>query len=77
MHFRAWLFWHQHPGCARATIPATNTEFWFEKLRRNVERDKRVQSELRSAGWRVEVIWECETTKSLDSALDRILAAPE
>lgn len=31
---------------------------------RNVERDARKTAELRALGWRVEVIWECETRKA-------------
>jgi DNA mismatch endonuclease, patch repair protein len=54
-------FWHQHPGCKRATIPQSRQEFWPAKLNRNVERDSAVVSALKEAGWRVEIIWECET----------------
>lgn len=57
-------FWHLHRGCARMRIPH-NTErrgYWYEKLARNALRDDRVEAELRDAGWRVLVIWECETT---------------
>lgn len=36
-------------------------EFWREKFVRNVERDARKEGELRTMGWRVEIIWECET----------------
>lgn len=54
-------FWHQHPGCKRASMPKSRQEFWRVKLARNVERDFEVGSQLRSEGWRVEIIWECET----------------
>lgn len=54
-------FWHQHPRCKRATVPATRREFWIQKLRRNVERDKRVKNQLRRQGWRVITVWECQT----------------
>ena len=33
---------------------------WFEAIR-PMERDARVRSELEATGWRIEVIWECET----------------
>ena len=36
--------------------------FWQEKLSQNIWRDSRVQALLESMGWRVMVIWECETT---------------
>ena len=53
-------FWHRHPGCKRATIPASNTEYWNPKFARTVARDARNQGLLEAAGWRVLVIWECE-----------------
>ena len=54
-------FWHAHPGCRYAKIPATRREFWETKLAANVERDRRARDALLSAGWRVLVIWECAT----------------
>ena len=54
-------FWHRHPGCRYATTPATRQEFWSQKFQQNVLRDERVRIELAQAGWRVFVIWECET----------------
>lgn len=64
-------FWHRHPGCSRATTPHSNVEFWTSKLERNVERDEDVHSALVSLGWKVLVIWECET-KNTDALKDRI-----
>lgn len=58
-------FWHQH-DCQDGHRPKSNTSYWDEKLRRNVERDERVQAELKDMGWRVLVVWECETTHSDD-----------
>lgn len=54
-------FWHQHPGCKRATRPASSVEYWSAKLERNVARDQENQAELLGLGWNVVVIWECET----------------
>lgn len=52
-------FWHRHHNCQRTTIPATRREFWMEKFRCNMNRDRRVVRALRRAGWRVFVVWEC------------------
>jgi len=52
-------FWHQHLGCAKATLPATNREKWAAKLARNVERDGENLRALQEAGWRVATVWEC------------------
>jgi DNA mismatch endonuclease (patch repair protein) len=41
-------FWHGLCG-----LPKTNTEWWAEKFRRNVERDERQTRELQDMGWLV------------------------
>ena len=56
-------FWHGHEGCPRAKRPTTNIDFWKRKLAMNMERDKRFKSELQSQGWKVLVVWQCETRK--------------
>jgi DNA mismatch endonuclease (patch repair protein) len=55
-------FWHGHEDCPIARVPKTQTDFWTEKFAKNRARDLKVKSELESLGWRVVVIWECETT---------------
>ena len=73
-------FWHGHEGCQYYTVPKTNTEFWVDKVRRNKERDVKVQYELASMGWHCITIWECElkpkvrenTLESLAYTLNRI-----
>jgi DNA mismatch endonuclease (patch repair protein) len=54
-------FWHRHSGCPSASMPKTRAEFWSAKFATNVARDRRVEEELRASGWRVHVVWECET----------------
>jgi len=56
-------FWHQHPGCPAAKRPQSKLDYWTRKLDRNVERDRKQHDELKAAGWKVMVIWECETKK--------------
>ena len=53
-------FWHQHDGCRYAHIPKSRTEYWKAKFARNIERDKENEEALRSLGWNVLVVWECE-----------------
>ena len=73
-------FWHGHEGCRYYTIPKTNTEFWVNKVKRNKERDLKVQYELAAMGWHSITIWECElkpvkreaTLKSLAYTLNKI-----
>ena len=54
-------FWHGHPGCDKARLPRTNRRFWLLKRRANRARDARKSRELRALGYRVLVVWECET----------------
>jgi DNA mismatch endonuclease (patch repair protein) len=56
-------FWHLHPkqDCKDARRPKTNTAYWTPKLARNVVRDKELARELKRQGWKILVVWECET----------------
>lgn len=54
-------FWHRHPQCKFAYNPKSRVKFWQNKFIKNVERDKFVKKELRKEGWKVIVVWECET----------------
>jgi DNA mismatch endonuclease (patch repair protein) len=54
-------FWHQHQGCPKATMPKRNAAFWREKFEANRRRDAAKIEALRSAGFSVAVVWECET----------------
>ena len=73
-------FWHGHEGCRYYKTPKTNTEFWVNKVKRNKERDLKVQQKLAAMGWHSLTIWECElkpaqreqTLKSLLYTLNRI-----
>ena len=62
-------FWHRHPGCKKAANPSSHVDFWQEKFRGNVERDRRNESMLKSQGWNVIVVWGCET-KSHDNLVE-------
>ena len=65
-------FWHRHPGCKYATSPKTRVRFWEEKFEGNVVRDRRNDYALRELGWRVMVIWECET-RDCEAVAERIV----
>lgn len=55
-------FWHQHKGCKRGKrTPRSNVAYWRTKLVRNAKRDRMQLNDLRAKGWKVLVIWECET----------------
>ena len=67
-------FWHRHLGCKNATMPKTNTDFWAEKLAKNVANDEKHYSALRSAGWIVIVLWECQLEKNFDSTMNNVVS---
>ena len=56
-------FWHQHEDarCLDGKQPKSNQNYWAPKLSRNVERDAKNKASLEQQGWRVLIIWECET----------------
>jgi DNA mismatch endonuclease (patch repair protein) len=54
-------FWHQHKGCKRQTLPKTNTEYWHNKLKGNIVRQKKNINTLIEQGWHTIIVWECET----------------
>ena len=62
-------FWHQHKNCSRSTIPKTNKKYWIPKLKRNVSRFKENLNDLKSFGWKVFIIWECELKNKADARL--------
>ena len=52
-------FWHHH-DCGRFVWPKSNEEYWHKKITRNVERDQQNIKQLKSQGWNVITIWECQ-----------------
>lgn len=54
-------FWHRHPDCRYTTTPKTRQEYWLPKFAANIERDLRKEAQLQALGWRVLLVWECET----------------
>ncbi len=65
-------FWHRHTGCRRATTPKANRDFWLDKFATNRARDARAVRALRRMGFRVAVVWECQTPNAV-SRLSKIL----
>jgi DNA mismatch endonuclease, patch repair protein len=57
-------FWHRHDCPSGRRVPKSRTEFWEAKFANNVSRDARVRRQLKTTGWRVLVIWECEIRDS-------------
>lgn len=64
-------FWHQHDGCPKSGRPKSNIEFWNDKLDKNVDRDGRNIETLKSMGWKVLLVWECEL-KDTENLIEKL-----
>ena len=68
-------FWHSH-DCPKGLPPKSNLDYWLPKLEQNASRDKRKIEQLRSLGWHVVVIWQCEL-REVDTLADSARRARE
>lgn len=55
----------------------TNTDFWVDKISKNMERDHAVNQSLHADGWTVFRVWESEVLADPQSVSDRVLEAVE
>lgn len=55
-------FWHRHAarGCRLARLPRSKLDFWLPKLESNRLRDQKNLRALRTLGWKILIVWECE-----------------
>lgn len=67
-------FWHGCK-CKKGRLPKTNSEYWEKKIERNKLRDKTVSRFLRSRGYNVIRIRECQLKKNPKRQLSRIMKA--
>lgn len=68
-------FWHAHSGCRKATLPKRNRAYWIEKFATNKARDAVAIRRLRTLGYEVLRVWECQLAPSRLGSLERRLAA--
>ena len=59
-------FWHGHDGCKYSRLPKSNDFFWDQKISTNKARDIANEYVLKTLGWKVMHIWECEIKKVKD-----------
>ena len=64
-------FWHKCPDCF--IKPSSRTEFWKEKIKNNIKRDKKVNKLLAKNDWKILRIWEHELRKNPDKACLKII----
>ena len=65
-------FWHRH-DCGRANMPKVRVSYWERKFENTLRRDARNHEQLKSLGWTVLIVWECEILEDLESSLQVII----
>lgn len=65
-------FWHGCPEHKRPT--KSNTKWWAEKIAANRRRDEETAKKLKSAGWRVERVWEHEPPEEAAARISSIVS---
>ncbi len=63
-------FWHMCPKCYRE--PKSNKQYWINKIKKNVERDKKINKQLKKQGITVLRIWEHEVKKDIEKCSTKI-----
>lgn len=68
-------FWHGHNWAIRGYGSLENelrrySKQWAEKITRNIQRDKRINEELKGQGWRVIRIWESDIKADVKRCAD-------
>ena len=70
-------FWHGHNWAIRGLNSLEEelegySDFWRQKILRNIERDNEVNSRLHSLGWTVVRFWESEIYADLDGCVKTV-----
>jgi len=65
-------FWHMH-NCKYFNWPATNSDFWKEKILNNVDRDQMNYQDLNADGWKYSIIWECELKLNFQKTMNTLI----
>lgn len=63
-------FWHKCPKCYKC--PASNKQFWENKVEDNRKRDTRQRRILRKNGWRVVRVWEHELKNNYNAVINKM-----
>lgn len=53
-------FWHGHTNCKYYVVPKTNTDWWLNKINRNIANDAKAVKALKRDGWKIITVWECD-----------------
>lgn len=65
-------FWHGYHWKERKKDIKSNRKFWINKIERNIERDKEVNTKLKNMGFTVLRFWGKEIMKETDKCVKKI-----
>jgi len=68
-------FWHGYNWEQKKHDHKNNMQFWHNKIERNIERDKEVNTSLTEMGWNVIRFWEHEIRQDVEKCVERIKQA--
>ena len=73
-------FWHGHNWALRGLDSfdqelASYSQFWKDKLIKNINRDNQINAKLESLGWKVIRLWESDIRSDLDGSVNRVIEA--
>ena len=57
-------YWHRHNCKKGRSMPQTRKSFWQSKFEKTFLRDKRNTRLLKTMGWKIFVVWECQIKKA-------------
>ncbi len=66
-------FWHGKDWNEKKSEIKSNREFWYNKIERNIERDKEVNIKLNEEGWIVIRFWEKEIINKIDDCIQKVM----
>jgi len=67
-------FWHKHDNCKYFVVPKTRTQWWLDKINKNVTNDLTNYEKLKKLNWNIIIIWECDLKPDIkENTLNRLL----
>jgi DNA mismatch endonuclease (patch repair protein) len=66
-------FWHGHDWHRKKKKLKTNAGFWIPKIERNIQRDKHINMQLESMGFRVFRFWDLQVRNEPGACLKQVL----
>lgn len=67
------VFWHGHPD--HWNPAEASSDYWREKIARNMLRDRMSDERLCAMGWTVVRVWDVEVQDDLDGCVEQVLGA--